>query len=580
MATFASRFRCTISGGLLVAPLLLSGCLVAAPGPLSRAAPPDVRRPVTARAVARMAPALQVAARAGRPNIVMVMADDMRVDDLQFAPNVRRLIGAHGLRFQNSFSPYPLCCPARASFLTGQYAHNHHVYWHTRPYGYGAFDDSRTIATSLHAAGYDTGFIGKYLNGYGPMRSRVSGLPSWRYVPRGWTDWMASFEDPGVRGIHGGTYFYWDSPYNVNGRVANGYRGRYQTGVIGDFSLHLARKYHRRARPFFLYVSYVAPHHGGPVEPDDPRGIRRRDGAREDLVTPARPGWVKGRFNRVITRASGMPKGGGPAEADMSDKPWWMRVVPEVTRVERRALVNVTRQRAEAVYVLDRQVGRLVRALKRSGEWANTVFMFTSDNGYFLGEHRQRIGKIKAHEPSLRVPFLVTGPGMRTAGRRYDPISTVDISATILDIASARPPRPPDGISRWDTMRSGDQGWTVPVVTEAINTAPMRHSPGFPRGERRTSIGLRTAGYSLTRYSNGTGELYDLAVDPNEFDSVYADPDYAGVRHRLRDLWYRYKNCSGATCREPMPDEFQATAAENRTLTLAFWAEVNRVYGR
>ena len=116
--------------------------------------------------------------RATRPNIVLVMADDMRVDDMRYAPNLRRLVGRNGLTFRNSFSPYPLCCPARASLLTGSYAHNHHVWWHARPYGYAVFDDSHTVATALRAAGYRTGLVGKYLNGYGTMRSLVTGRPS------------------------------------------------------------------------------------------------------------------------------------------------------------------------------------------------------------------------------------------------------------------------------------------------------------------------------------------------------------------------------------------------------------------
>ena len=522
----------------------------------------------------------QVAVHDRRPNIVMVMADDMRVDDLLFAPNVRRLIGNHGLTFENSFSPFPLCCPARASFLTGMYAHNHKVYWHEKPYGYGAFDDSRTLATSLSAAGYRTGFVGKYLNGYGQMRSKVSGKPSWKYVPNGWTDWIGSFQNPGVRGIHGGTYNYFDTPYNVNGRVDNRYRGRYQTNVVGDFSLKLLRKYHHSTSPFFLYLSYVAPHHGSPREKGDPRRVRRVDGTYDSFQTPARPKWVKGRFNRIITRAAGMPKNGGPSEADMSDKPSFMQHRKELSHPERVALTNVTRQRAEAVYVLDQQVGRLVRSLKATGEWDNTVLMFTSDNGYFLGEHRQRTGKVRAHEPSLRVPFLITGPGMRTKAKRYDPISTVDITATILDIAHAAPPHSPDGTSRLATMLTGDHGWTVPVVTEAVHTTRgPRTAAGFPATEPRTSIGLRTARYSFTLYRDGQGELYDLLTDPAENNSQFKNPTYADVRAALTEQWWQYKDCAGVTCRAPMPESLQASASQENQWTARYWDTINTIYG-
>lgn len=186
------------------------------------------------------APAARAEAR-GRPNIVVVMADDMRLTELWFAPTVRRL-ARHGVTFQNSFSPFPLCCPARASFLTGRLSHNHDVYWHGAPHGYADFDDSRTLATSLSSAGYRTGFVGKYLNSYGPARSKVSGMKSYRYVPRGWTDWYAAFENPHVPGIHGGTYHYLDTPFNINGRVRN------------------------------LEGTYLAPHNGLPYEADDPPG--------------------------------------------------------------------------------------------------------------------------------------------------------------------------------------------------------------------------------------------------------------------------------------------------------------------
>ena len=130
----------------------------------------------------------------------MVMADDMRTDDLRFMPSVRRLLVGRGLSFRNSFSPYPLCCPARASFLTGRYAHNHHVFSHEDPYGFQSFDDHATIATALHQAGYQTGFVGKYLNGYGAQPSLVTGGPSFRYVPAGWTDWYGAVERPAGSG--------------------------------------------------------------------------------------------------------------------------------------------------------------------------------------------------------------------------------------------------------------------------------------------------------------------------------------------------------------------------------------------
>jgi N-acetylglucosamine-6-sulfatase len=514
-----------------------------------------------------------------RPNIVVVMADDMRVDDLRFAPQVRRLVGRKGLTFENSFAPYPLCCPARASFLTGVHAHRHHVWSHEKPWGYQSFDDSRTLATSLRRAGYRTGFVGKYLNGYGPDTSQVSGRPSYRYVPQGWSDWRAAFEDPHVPGIHGGTYYYWDTPYNVNGRVDNRYRGRYQTGVIGDFSVRMARRFAERRDPFFMYVNYVAPHHGGPVEPDDPPPLRSRDGRERQMLTTARPQWVRGRFDDVVRRSAGLPRGGGPAEADVSDKPGRLGRLPEFTRRERRALRETTRQRAEAVYVMDRQVRRLVVTLKQTGEWRRTVFVFTSDNGYLLGEHRILQGKIWGHEPSLRVPLLVTGPGMRGRGadghRRHDPVTTVDLAATVVDLANARPPYRPDGVSRVETMREGDLGWTTPVLHEALHTGG---SKGGDFDDVRTAIGIRTSRYAMLRYRNGA-ELYDLADDAVENRNRWGSQAYREVRDDLMEIWHAMKDCRGAECQVELPDSLSAGVVVNRRQTRSYWDQVDRVYG-
>ncbi len=554
---------------LALAPAL--GIVLALTGTVPTPAPSPATRTSTAT--------LESQARAARPNIVVVMADDLRVDDLRFAPQIRRLVGKHGLTFRNSFSSYPLCCPARASFFTGVHAHRHQVWSHRDPWGYRVFDDSRTIATALRDAGYRTGFIGKYLNGYGRHTSLVSGTPSRTYVPRGWTDWRAAFENPGLPSIHGGTYNYFDTPYNVNGEVRNGYRGRYQTSVVGDFSVGMARRFGSTRAPFFMSVNYVAPHHGTPVEADDPGRMLDRNGDPVHFVTPARARWVKGRFDGVIRRASGLPRGGGPAERNMADKPPRLRALPEPTGRERRAMREVTRQRAEAVFLMDVQVRRLIRTLQRTGEWRNTVFMVTSDNGYFLGEHRVRQGKLLGHEPSLRVPFLVTGPGMRGRGVqgrfRDDPITTVDVAATIVDLAGARPPYPPDGASRVPTMRRGDRGWQAPVLYEALHTGGEQGG-GFD--DERTTIGVRTARYSMIRYRDGA-ELYDLVEDPLQNRSRWDAPEYRSVRRALRQVWWDLKDCIGQECRVALPDRLAAGPGENRRITTRYWRRVDRVYG-
>lgn len=517
------------------------------------------------------------AAMPKQPNVVLVMADDMRVDDLAFAPNLRKLIAEHGVSFENSFAPFPLCCPSRASFLTGQYAHNHKVWWHDPPYGYGAFDDSRTIATSLQDAGYRTGFIGKYLNRYGLARSKVTGDPSARYVPNGWDDWRAAVEPPAESDIHGNTYDYMDTPFNVNGTIDNKYRGVYQTDVIGDMSVGMSKRFARGEKPFFMYVNYVAPHHGQPNPPDEPRYVEDEDGHEVHVVTPAVPDWARGRFDDKVRRASGVARTGEEIEADVSDKPRELqkRVQP-LGDEAKDALLFATRRRAEAVYVMDRNIARLVAELQRSGAWEDTVFAFTSDNGMIIGEHGLGMTKVRAHEPSLRVPLLVTGPGLRAGEKRYDPISTVDLTATILDLADAQPSHRPDGQSRVPSLLEGDQGWTTPVVTEAVFTARGK-DPAFT--DLRTTIGIRVSRYSYTRYKSGETELYDLVEDPREDTNVADDPAYDEVRAALDELWPEVKDCQGAGCAPTLTGVLAATATANQQHTDAYWRAIEEAYG-
>ena len=518
-----------------------------------------------------------------KPNIVVVMADDMRADDLRFMPSLQRLVTDEGLKFRNSFSPYPLCCPSRASFLSGQYAHNHKVFNNDAPFGFGSFDDSATVATSLHDAGYRTGFVGKYLNNYGIDRSLATGERSWHYVPAGWTDWYAAVQRPPR--LHdkypsGGAYNYFHTIFNVNGKTDDTHKGEYQTDVLGGFSRDLVTKYSGTDQPFFLYLSALAPHYGGPHEPDDVDSVLRPDGQEFEFETPARPDWVKGHFDKEIRRGAGLPADGGASEDDVSDKPEAFRN-PELDQDERRIATEMTRQRAESIAVLDTHVRRLVQTLREQDELDQTVFIFTSDNGYFLGEHRFRSGKRKAYEPSIRVPLVIAGPGI-PHGVRDDPTKTPDLTATILDLAGGQAPRTADGRSLTPSF-ARDLGWTAPVVTEgvALESAKQPGALARPRGftDARTTIGIRTARYKLVRDESGTVELYDLDVDPNELDSVADDPEYHAIRRELGKLWRKYKDCAGAACSEPLPPSLAMSPAQTTASTSKQSEGVQARYG-
>lgn len=499
-----------------------------------------------------------------RPNVVVIMADDMRDDDLVYMPNARRLLAATGVRFANSFSPHPLCCPARASFLSGQYTHNHHVWSNRGQYGFQAFDDSTSVAIGLAAAGYNTLFVGKYLNGYG-RQPTPDGSPSTTYVPPGWTDWRGSTdilrgysERPGADSVVGGTYRYFDTTLNVNG-VLQGNQGRYQTRMLGSQSADLIGEYARSPRPFFLWASYVAPHIGTPIEDDDPGFVDRGNGNVFEFASPARPTDVIGRWDRVIEQSPG-----GDGEARMRDKPFFLRGVPALNDLEQSYLTRVTRQRAEALTVLDQQIAATMKALEATGELEDTIVALTSDNGYLLGEHRIRQGKVLPYEPSLRVPLVISGPGIPAGEVRTDPVLTIDMAPTVRELAGLPPEPTMDGESFWPTLTSGDSGWDRGILTETGPRYIRRTSRSLPAGlvagtsVPRFTQGVRTARYLYVEHAGGERELYDVRRHPGELHSIVAKPSAADVVRKLAAELDRLRNCAGASCREPLVPMFAA----------------------
>lgn len=518
-----------------------------------------------------------------RPNILVVEADDMRADELRWMPNVRRLIRDRGLIFENSFAPYPLCCPSRASFLTGKYAHNHDVLSHVEPFGFNSFDDSETLATRLQSGGYQTALVGKYLNGYGEQPIHKTGESSIGYVPPGWTAWHAGSDHlwrPGetFRGkeYHGGTYAYYNLTQNIDGNLAT-FPGKYSTSVLAGQTRDLIDRFGDAGKPWFIWFTPVAPHHGSPDEPDDPRPSRRVDGSTTVWQTPARPSWVKGRFDSEITHGLGTPAHGS-AEADLSDKPRWLREYPELTDDEKVAETEISRQRAEALFVLDKELGKTLATLRRSGQYEDTIVAFTSDNGYYLGEHRKRQGKIQLHEPSLRVPFLIAGPGV-PHGRRFDPITTLDLAPTFAGYAGIGPMPGADGVDMRPVIDRGDRGWTRPVITEGrMGEYPLHiRKRGF--NSELNTRGIRLGRWKLTEYATGERELYDLEDDPLELQNVAGEPAYAKIREQLRRLWFEYKDCAGAACSAPLPKDLQTSVELTRRITDHEARRVAEYYG-
>lgn len=534
---------------------------------------PDMRPkpPVTISAKDRP-PTPVVPPAVEKPNVLLVMTDDMRADDVRWMPRTQRFFARRGTDFRNSFAPTPLCCPNRASFLIGQYAHNHNVWWHDEPWGYGAFDDSRTLGNALQDAGYRTGYVGKYLNRYGVAAPKAdpTAVPH-TYVPTGWDDWRATPDSvplPTWHPLEGSTYNYFDTTVNVNGTL-EGHQGAYNSTVLVDETLEMLDGFQQTDQPWYLQLNSLAPHHGGPVESDDPLDPR--------LASPARPDWVKGRFDAEIPRGLGIPANGEP-ERNVRDKARLTRQLPPLTATDLEGLRSLSRQRAESLLAFDEELARILRRLHRDGELDRTIVALTSDNGFLQGEHRWKSGKVIGYEPSYRVPLLVAGPGVPQGGREFMPVTTVDLTSSVLDWTDAHLDGT-DGRSFVDRLGK-DGGWDRAIGYEAFLPS-VRARPGVPGFEPNgaRAIGVRTPEYFYVRYSNGQEELFDLRRDPLEMVSVARDTAYDGVKVDLARLWEAFRACRGDGCDVPLPPGLATDGATTRALTAAMEAETARYYG-
>jgi N-acetylglucosamine-6-sulfatase len=444
-----------------------------------------------------------------QPNIVVLETDDQRQDEMGVMPKVRRLLAAQGTTFDNSLASYPLCCPSRATFLTGQYAHNHGVLHNDPPTGgVKKLKADNTLPVWLSRAGYHTALVGKYLSGYGE-----DGDPE--EIPPGWSDWNASL-DPS-------TYGYYRTTLNRNGRLTTTGTdpGSYQTDVYARLASEIVRRRAPSPQPFFLWVTFLAPHAA--------RG-EGSGGESSKLAVPAPR--HRGRFT-----SAALPASRALNEADVSDKPKFVRRKEPLTPQVRAGLSRARRARLESLLAVDDAAARIVSALQASGELGRTLIIFTSDNGYMQGEHRIDEGKIVHYEPSTRVPLIVRGPGVPRGARRRQLVANVDLAPTILAAARARPGLAMDGRSLLPLAADPDALAARDILLEARPDKPVRQYAA-----------VRTRRYVYVEYGNGDRELYDLRRDPLQLVSRHDDPAYARVRIALSRRLAVLRDCRGSAC--------------------------------
>jgi N-acetylglucosamine-6-sulfatase len=447
-----------------------------------------------AAALALFAPA----ASARQPNIVVIMTDDMAAGDLGNMSQTRDFLADRGVTFTNSFVNFPLCAPSRTSFLTGQAAHNHGVTDNGPPDGgYGAFArrEDRNLGTWMQAAGYRTGFLGKFLNGYAGPGTHV--------VP-GWDDWRVFLWDH--------SKYYQNYTLVENGAFVTYGNGAedYSTDVLGSFAARFIRRAAGGERPFLLVVEPYAPHSPSTPAP-------RHEGAWADAPLPMSPA-----FN----------------EADISDKP------PSVHRgiIGAEGITRMTdqyRDRQESLMAVDDMVGDIVEELRTAGVLSNTYVIFTSDNGFLLGDHR-RIAKRVAYDGAIRVPLVIRGPGVPEGVKRAQLVTSLDLPATILDLADATATNPLDGASLMPLLSGVHPPWRSAIGIEGSFNVRDRGNVRW--------FGVRTGDGMFAEYLVPEGresESYDTIIDPFELDATLPSRLY---NRELRDISRRLMDCAGASC--------------------------------
>lgn len=425
-----------------------------------------------------------------RWNVVVIVTDDQTFDSIPHDPPVMPYLqraaadpAEHWVTFSEAFANTPLCCPSRATLLTGRYAHHHGVL--TNDDG-SVLDEFSTVAAWVDKSGYHTGLVGKYLNGYPFGRAP--------FVPAGWDRWWAKAQGPVSTLYYGYTLIEQGSPARFGGE-----EGDYATDVLADRAVEFVREA-PPDEPFLLWFAPTAPHPPWVPAPRD-------EGDLADLpMTPA-------------------PSVG---ELDVTDKPAWVRDLPPLDPSQREALVRAHRRSFETLLAVDDALRAIVAALKERGDLDRTLIVFASDNGYSFGEHRW-IAKRCPYEECTRVPLLVRFPP--AAGRTdQTPVSTVDLAPTIAELAGIEPPESVDGAS------------LVPLlVGEPLEGAGTVYSEWVGDDDVPAWWQVRTADFAYIELGTGERELYDLRVDPFELENAIADPSRAQVVAGLAAALERFR---------------------------------------
>jgi N-acetylglucosamine-6-sulfatase len=501
-----------------------------------------------------------------RPNILVVMTDDMASTDVAFMPNVQKLLAKRGTTFADAVDSFPLCCPARATFMTGQYAHNTGVAGNFYPFGwYGMKGRKNTLPAWLDKAGYTTAHVGKWLNGYGSRDAHGE-------IPKGFDIWHTLLDVS--------AYDYHNYLMNSNGKIrAYGdadfarklvefseiqvtppagkgvpdilaklqeefgpppytYWGAqdpkdYSSDVTGQITTKLVRQQAKSKDPFFIWWSPAAPH-----REDVAVTLMGRPGA--DPRPPAR--------YEALSKSFTLPQPPSFNEADFGDKPSTLTSkAPVMTQQQIDQLQLNYQGRIGSLRAVDDHVGNLVKTLRKTGQLQNTMIMFLSDNGWLQGEHRVTGDKFLPYEESIRIPLIISGPGVPKGKTVRGQVANIDFAPTLLDAANAKAGRKMDGVSLLPTARKPKRRPNRAFEIEALS--PLFIGPIPNNAWDRPYKGVRTDRYTYVVWTEtGELELYDRQTDPFQLNNVANQPAYAAIQADLAAKLTKLDRCSGRSC--------------------------------
>lgn len=449
---------------------------------------------------------------------MIVLTDDLSWNLVRFMPEVQRM-QREGMTFTHYFVTNSLCCPSRAGFLTGEYPHDSHVVRNTPPDGgYQAFakGQHRTFATQLQRAGYRTALLGKYLNGYKARRDPPAA---------GWSYWFANgvaYREYGYRMLESTAA----RPALRPARPALREFGHAPGDYLVDVMARRGTEFIRRARkPFLAMFSTFTPH--APAIP----------AARDKHAYPNLP----------------LPH---PGSYDVANEnaPTWLAAQRPLTPRQRRYELRLWRKRVRSVLAIDDLIRTVRATLAAEGLARDTYLIFTSDNGFHLGQHQLISGKRTAFDEDIRVPLIVVGPGIPPGTRSSAIAANIDVAPTLSELAGLRPRRSTDGRSLVPFLRgSHPRHWRRRLLIEY--EAPLAHSP-FPDADATDwhirhppdYLALRARNWVYVRYGTGEREFYDRRRDPSELDNVYGRL-LPRRRARLDSELDRLAACHAALCR-------------------------------